>query len=250
MQAQKIHILAVQEGRARTSRHVQHGPFDCIITAGDKGQAGVELWFHTEGLKAICGHQFQLQHDVCVWHAKPRLMAVSCQLGGLHVELVVGYAPQAGRPAAEIMAWWQEVEQILCKVSQEATIIFLGDFNCKIGSVVSEGISDFAADFEDLGGEHFRQICTKFALLVPSTWHEYHDGASDTFCGPRGFTSRLDYIAVGSKCQAGIVRTFVAADMDLLNGDKDHRPLVLDLEIEFQQCGHQGFTKKPLYNRV
>ena len=176
MHQEGIHILAVQEGRAKISRHVTHGPFDCIISSGEKGQAGVELWFHTEALMEICGCNIQLQTDMCVWLSTPRILAVSCQLGGLHVEILVGYALQAGRPASEISLWWHDVEQTMAQVPQEESIIFLGDLNCKVGSVTCEGIGDYAADFEDIGGECFRQVCTRFSLIVPSTWDAYHNG--------------------------------------------------------------------------
>ena len=33
MQSETIHVLAVQEGRARMPRHVTHGPFECFISA-------------------------------------------------------------------------------------------------------------------------------------------------------------------------------------------------------------------------
>ena len=46
-----VHFVAVQEGRARISKHTSHGPFECLISAGIKGQAGVELWINVESLQ-------------------------------------------------------------------------------------------------------------------------------------------------------------------------------------------------------
>ena len=250
MSQQQIHIMAVQEGRAKTSRHVTHGPFDCIISAGDRGQAGVELWFNTEALQEVCGCTIRFQSDICVWYSTPRILAVSCRLGSVHIEVLVGYAPQAGKAVTDITEWWQDVDHVLAQISRDATIIFLGDFNCKIGSVTCDGIGDHDAGFEDAGGECFRHVCAKHGLLVPSTWSTFHHGTSDTYCGPKGHTSRIDYIAVGHQAQPGIIKTFVATDMDLLNGDRDHHPLVLDLALQFTQGRHMGYQKQALYDRA
>jgi len=90
-QQEGAHIIAIQEGRARKVRHVAHGPFDCLIGAGQQGQAGVELWLHTAELQKIFGSGVQVHKDVCVW--APRLLVASCHFAGVHVEIMVGYAP-------------------------------------------------------------------------------------------------------------------------------------------------------------
>ena len=124
MQQAGIHILGAQEGRAKVSRH---GPFDCLISAGMRGQAGVELWFHTEALSQICGHDIQINNDVCVWMSAPRLICASCNFGGLRLQIFGGYVPQAGRPAVELLQWWKEVSEAISKVSTQATIVILGE---------------------------------------------------------------------------------------------------------------------------
>ena len=157
--------------------------------------------------------------------------------------------PQAGRPQVEISQWWQDLDAVLTQISPTATLLVMGDFNCKIGSVTSDGIGDLDAAFEDVGGECFRNLCTKYGLLVPSTWSEFHHGPSDTFFGPRGSASRLDYIAVDHRCQSGIQQTYIDMEMDLFNGDRDHHPLVLDMALQFTKGRHVGFAKRPLYDR-
>ena len=250
MQKAGVHIMGVQEGRARESRHIKHGPFDCLVSAGVRGQAGVELWFHTAALSQLCGQAVQIQNDVCVWLSTPRLLAASCNFGGVYLDILVGYAPQAGRPADEILQWWDEVNQALSQVNPKASVILLGDFNCKVGSVCNDFIGDHDADFEDAGGEQFRHVCDNHSLMVPSTWGEWHRGSSATFRGPKGNTSRIDYIAIDYKCLQGVVQTYVATEMDLLNGDRDHLVLVLELALEFSVGSRHGFVRKPLYDRV
>ena len=185
-----------------------------------------------------------------VWSSNPRMLAVSCNFGGLHLEILVGYAPQAGRPAEEILAWWKDVADVFGKIPREGHVLFMGDFNCKIGSVPSNGIGEHAADFEDLGGESFRLLCEQWNLIVPSTWSEFHQGTTCTYQGPKGAKSRIDYIAVDQRCREGIAKSYVDIDIDLLNEDRDHHVLILELTLEFTVKGHQGFLKKGLYDRA
>ena len=42
----EITIVGIQESRARSNGQHNHGPFTCLVAAGDKGQAGVELWIN------------------------------------------------------------------------------------------------------------------------------------------------------------------------------------------------------------
>ena len=61
-----IHVVAVQEGRARGSRTVHHGPFTCFIGAASAGVGGVELWINGEEISRIFDVPFDPQQDACV----------------------------------------------------------------------------------------------------------------------------------------------------------------------------------------
>ena len=61
--------------------------------------------------------------------------------------------------------------------------------------------------------------------------------------------SRIDFIAVGQECQGGIVRSFVAYDWGLLNGDRGHHLVVVDMDITFNAGQPPGCVKKALYDR-
>ena len=76
-----------------------------------------------------------------------------------------------------------------------------------------------------------------------------HNGVTSTFVSTHNTQSRLDYIAISAACQEGIVESHVDVDMDMMNGDRDHHPLVTTLAI---QCvhAHEGKLKKcNIYDR-
>ena len=126
----------------------------------------------------------------------------------------------------------------------------MGDLNCKVGSISNDSIGECAPDFEDLGGERFRKLCQRWDLVVPSTWDDWHHGRSDTYFTSHGHGSCIGYIAVSNECRMGIRQSFVDYDIDLLwlNGDSDHFPLRLDLDISFKPQKPQGFKKIGLYD--
>ena len=177
-------------------------------------------------------------------------MAVHCRFGTISFEIFVVYAPQRGKGQTEIELWWDHFEQVLQQRDKEAALFILGDFNCSVGSVTTPGIGDVAADLEDAGGTRLREMCGRYSLCAPSTFSCWHEGPSHTFTGAQGSLSRIDYILVPESSVPGIVRSFVHSDIDLMNGDHDHLPLVVECEVSKGPKHVVGqFRKNVLYNR-
>ena len=249
-QLEQLHAVGVQESRARQNQMLVHGPFTRLISKGDRGQAGVELWLDTDALAKIFATDFQPAKDMCVWHSDSRILAARCQLGTSVIEFLVLYAPQRGRGTEEQTDWWHFVDEVLCKRDRQATLVILGDCNCSVGSVSSNAIGEVAPDFEDTGGACLRKLCEDHGLIIPSTFSHWHVGPSNTYTGARGGSSRIDYILISAECAPGIASSFVHQDFDLLNGDHDHLPMVLECTIQVRKkCNVGNFRKSSLYNR-
>lgn len=244
-----VHIIGVQESRANRTQCVENGPYTRMIVAGEKGNAGVELWINGRALAQTFRADFNPSTDLCVWYQNKRILAARCNFGRAIFDIMVLYAPQSGRPSHEIQEWWDELHKIAATRDGNVNLICLGDLNCKIGSIVTDGIGDHAGEMEDEGGERFREFCIEQKLVVPSTFAHWHNGVTSTFVSTHNTQSRLDYIAISAACQEGIVESHVDVDMDMMNGDRDHHPLVTTLAI---QCvhAHEGKLKKcNIYDR-
>eukprot|EP00435_Cladocopium_sp_Y103_P043087 s478_g12.t1 len=228
-----IHIVALQETRARQTRTATIGPYTRFISAGERGQAGVELWLHGAGLSSLFGFGFDPTKDVCIWCHTHRILTATCTFGALKVELLVIYAPQQGRPHAEIQQWWEELDGVLQKIRPQTPIFLLGDCNAHVGSVECTAIGSCHADIEDRAGTLLRQLCEKHGLVIPSTHEHYHEGCGHTYQGPKGHRSRIDFIAISDMCAPGIQQSFVDYDIDLMNGDKDHYAVRLNVQLVF-----------------
>ena len=245
-----VHIIGVQESRASRTQCIDTGPYTRLIVAGERGNAGVELWVNGRAIAQTFHADFNPSKDFCVWFQDKRIIAVRCNFGQAIFDILVLYAPQSGRPSQEIHMWWDELERVVATRDRNVNLICMGDFNCKIGSIVTEGVGDHAGEMEDEGGERFREFCEKQNLVVPSTFAHWHQGVTHTFVSAHNTCSRLDYIAISAACQEGIVESHVDEDMDMMNGDRDHRPLVTTMALRCVQ-GQIGRMKKcNLYDRL
>ena len=244
-----IHIIGVQESRSRASACVTMGPFVRLISAGKQGQAGVELWLNVEELGRIFGATIQAEKDLCAWHSDSRILAVRCSLGSVVFDIIVLYAPQQGREAWEVAAWWGELEAVMEKRDINVPVVCLGDFNARLGSITSAGCDDHAWDVEDEAGSRLRLFAERWGLLIPSTFAQYHDGPTATFISPLGHSSRIDFILISNESQAGISRSYVDDTIDVMNGDRDHRPLLLEVGLQWTPKRTNKFTRMSFYDR-
>ena len=246
---QNLHVVGIQECRARVSRRVTTGPYVRLIQAGVQGQAGVELWIHYQAFQRMFGYDFNVDKDLCAWYSTSRALAVRCSVGTLHFDLVVLYAPQRGRPKSEINAWWAEIQDMLCSRKRDVPLFILGDLNCRVGSVMDDCIGSHAGDLEDEAGEWLRNLCNELDLMAPATFSHLHDGPTGTSYAHNGASSRVDFILIPLQCQHDVVRSYVDQEMDIMNGDKDHRPSVLEIHLRWKPSVEAGYCRCPFYDR-
>ena len=244
-----LHFVGVQETRARTSCSKRYGSFHLFGSAGLQGQAGVELWINEQAISDACGFQFRTDRDVGVWHATPRILAATCHLGQQTINLLVVYAPQRGNTHEVILAWWEELTKVVMQCTSQSPLFVMGDLNCSIGTVESDFIGGVGAEFEDFAGSQLRELCQRFRLLVPSTKDGLHVGPSWTHMNVHGTCHRLDYILVAEQCRDGILESKVEYDIDVLNGDKDHKIVKLTMQLKISSGGQTGMKRVPLYDR-
>lgn len=241
-------IVGIQEARGRFHQTIVSDPYMRLVSAACHGYGGVELWLHRERFWKTFGRVLDVQ-QCCVWKCQPTLLAVQLTVGHMCFHCVVCYAPQAGRDAAVINEWWDDLHSTLSSAPSDAPFILLGDFNAKIGSVNESGIGPLAPDFENLAGGRLREICDHFNFIVPATWEDWHVGDHATFSGVRGGDSRVDFVVISGPLQNNIEDSFVDMTTDLMNGDVDHKPVGLKMMFRYTKCKDGGFRRKRKYDR-
>ena len=165
-----LHIIGIQESRATAARTLVNDPYRRFISAGCKGQAGVELWMNCVALAKIFACDFQPDKDVCIWHATESILAAHSQLGSTALEILVIFAPQKGKGTQQIVDWWKQLKEVMERRNKHALFFILGDCNCRIGSIESQFIGGLDPDFEDEGGEQLHEICRSNNFIIPCTF--------------------------------------------------------------------------------
>ena len=96
------------------------------------------------------------------------------------------------------MAFWHDIcEKIVKLVPNLANLILSGDFNTKLGGIVSDCIGSFASDTPNKVGKCVHEHLSKFELAVPSTFPDCFSGTtSHTYTHHTGSKHRIDFIAV------------------------------------------------------
>ena len=237
--------LHIQESRARESGCKQHGPFKCLVAAGDQGQACVELWINEPAISDALGLDFQVDQDMGAWYTSARILAATCHIGSEAIAMIVAYAPQRGQGEKALEKWWQELRTVLQTCRPGQPCFLMGDLNCRVGSVESDLIDTVGADLEDFAGEKLRELCHEFRLFIPATMTDLHVGQTWTHLNAQGTGHRLDYIVVTETCRAGVLESWVDYDINVLNGDRDHHAVAVSVEMIISQGPKKGIKRMP-----
>ena len=248
-QEESFDVVAIQESRARHSETRVDGPYIRLIAAGHQGNAGVELWFLKTGFWASQGAAINVE-NLTVWHQTDRLMCVDLHWGQNVLTFCVAYAPQSGHAEEIIQKWWRNLSTVFDSIPMDRPVFLMGDLNAHIGCIPAEGIGSLCPDTENLTGMLLRQHCTKYRLLLPSTYHEWHEGVSHTYVHPKGTRHRLDYIAVRQFQQDAILSSWVAPHIELANGQCDHLPVAIQMQVALSHTSNVGFQRRAVYNRT
>ena len=244
-----LHVVGIQECRARVSKRVTTGPYIRLIQAGVHGQAGVELWIHGRAFQRMFRCGFNADKDLSVWYSTARILAVRCSVGTMQFDLAVLYATQRGRSHQEISSWWTEILDLFRNRQREVPLFILGDLNCRVGSVNDHNIGSHAGDLEDEAGSLLRSFCNESELMIPATFSHLHEGPTGPFFARNGASSRIDFILIPQHCQHYVIRSYVDQHIDVMNGDRDHKPLVLEIEFHWKPSGETGFSRFQFYDR-
>ena len=250
LQDQAFDVFALQECRGRKDQCLDDGVFIRVCAAGQGGQGGLELWFRKHGAFAQTGCCELMSDQLAVWYASSTVLGVLCQHPALSCNFVVIYGPQSGRPSDEIVGWWTHLDSLLSQRPMDAPMVILGDANAHLGSVIAEGVSDHALEFEDSAGTALRECCSKHDLLLPATFDGLHRGDSGTFIGPRGVDTRVDYIAIPQAWLAGVEFSALCPELDLLTQGADHVAVQLILTMSVQPSSSVVRGRTTRYDRA
>ena len=150
----------------------------------------------------------------------------------------------------EVEAFWTDLDPVLALRSIPlAPLVCLADINGRLGSVECASVGSHGATQETVTGAHFRKMCNKNRIFVPSTFPELHTGQTSTWLSPQDKLYRIDFGAFPIEWRTHQFESFVDTELDVVHNRRDHFPLVTRCSIvsTFEQT--VIVRKKPIVSR-
>ncbi|CAK9018642.1 Putative ADP-ribosylation factor GTPase-activating protein AGD9 [Durusdinium trenchii] len=225
-------LLGLQETRLRWSGTRTLGHHFIIQTASTQGHFGVALGISLKTCYGLASgvELFFKPADFSVIAEEPRLLLVKVDASHLRCLILVAHTPHSGHSDAELADWWRHLRTVIPAKYKSWDLLCLGDWNARLGSVMSQHVGSAGADVESVNGGWLHQFMADRSLWAPSTFEEVHSGLHGTWQHPRTLAwSRLDFVVLPSAwhCTA----SYVDDTYDAALGHLDHS--AVSAEVNF-----------------
>lgn len=226
-----IHVAGMQE--ARMQEGVSYTEHYKILSTGAVApnaakQFGCEIWFHRTR-SWLKDSEVPLQHtQLAVLCSEPRLLIIRADNSLGVWFFVAGHTPKNTNTHEEVGLWWNKLHQQLHHIPSGAHVVLMLDTNVTLGSLQSEGISDYGQQAPN-GASCFLERCVEdHELFCPATFEHIHTGPHGTWRHPLGTWTRIDYVIVSKGLQRYCRRSAVWRAFDGGYAHDDHIPTVLE----------------------
>ena len=194
-------------------REFQMPGYYCICSGSDNGNNscnyGVELWIKVDSTIRVYDSLNNIYENIdihpdqfIVVYREPRILLVTTEMLGQAVTFAVLHAPHQNHGTKDVKLCWSSFFQLLHSFNiKYETLILLGDFNQKFGSIVSTSIGDFFPQKQGPGAHCIHEWLIANNLCLPSTFQGKHDSSpARTYTHHTGSLHRIDYVCVPSVC--------------------------------------------------
>ncbi|CAE7623398.1 unnamed protein product [Symbiodinium sp. CCMP2592] len=220
-----LDVVCLQETRSKGGRWDTAG----LLTW--RSGFGCEIWVRPQ----IVNPPLRLD-DWRIACADPRLLVIVCKRADLPLAVVAAHAPHADRPVPEIHHFWSSLQSQLCQLPRALTLVLGLDANADLLWADDDHayIGDALGNGEEGAGEQgLFDTIQRFGLLAPASFSDLQDGPGWSWEHTGGTRKRLDHILL----QAGpwsCRRTRQLPELDILNGRRDHMPLLVECDLRGQ----------------
>jgi len=160
-----------------------------------------------------------------------RLIRVKLAFGKRIINVISAYAPQVGRSDLEKEEFWEELRQMVAKISVGEMLWVGGDLNGHVGRAVDgyEGVhGGFGYGDRNMEGELILEFCDATGMVICNTWFEKKMNSLVTY-ESGGSCTMIDYILTRKEDRKFVRNVKVIAGEECVS---QHRLLVCDIEIK------------------
>ena len=225
VEAQRIHILAVQESRAPAAGLRSMGAYFAVATGTARNRAnGTEIWISKDLPFDVGGESIYAQpRMIAVLHTEPTMLAITLTIGPMRIGILTGQAPTSGKPK-RVRVWWARFLKVAIALRAATPLVMLPmDANARVGSRPHPSIGDLHPETQDAGGEGLLAVADVIGIIFPQTMRSHYAQArGHTWMSKRGRGYRNDFIGWPRACAGAELKAEVKYDLDISGGTIDH----------------------------
>ena len=167
-----------------------------------------------------------------VWNAvlgcnlkNDRMTSVHFQGKPFNITVIQAYAPTSDAEEAEVEWFYEDLQHLLELTPQKDIIFFIGDWNAKVGSQETPGVTGkFGLGTQNEAEQRLIEFCQDNALVIANILFQQHKRRPYTWTSPDGqHQNQIDYILCIQRWRSSIqsAKTRPGADCG-----SDHEPLI------------------------
>ena len=118
---------------------------------------------------------------------KDRMIFVCFQGKPFSIMVIQAYAPASNTDEAEVEQFYEDLQDLLELTSQKDVLFITGDWNAKIRSQETPGVTDkFGLAIWNEVGQRLIEFCQENALVIANTLYQQHKRRLYTWTSPDG----------------------------------------------------------------
>ena len=99
-----------------------------------------------------------------------RMISVHFQGKPFNITAIQAYAPTSNSEEAEVEWFYEDLQDLLEITPQKDVLSFIGDWNAKVGSQETPGVTGkFGLGVQNEGGQRLTEFCQENALVIANT---------------------------------------------------------------------------------
>ena len=173
---------------------------------------------HQEGVALLVKHKYA-PALLCAEAVNERILAVRLKCKHNNMTIFVVYAPTNEAEETEKDKFYQSLQSAIEKVPKRDVVIFLGDFNARVGKErkgCEKVLGSFGYGERNGNGEKLLEFSAFNGLKVASTWFQHKDIHKVTWYHPDGVhRAAIDHILINQSLHAKVmdVRVYRGAEI-------------------------------------
>ena len=179
----------------------------------------------------------QVQNEVLGSNLKnDRMISVHFQGKPFNITGIQVYAPTSKAEEAEVEQFYED-QQDLLELTPKKDILFIGDWNAKVGSQELPGVTaKFGLGIQNEAGQRLTEFCQETIMVIANTLFQQHKRRLYTYTSSDGqYQNQIDYILCSQRWRSSYIQSAKArlgADCSL-----DHELLIAKFRLKLKKLG-------------